>query len=199
MSPSVVDRLHDEMKDLIGMLEAAGEISLRSTADDNFRKTLLLASASYFESKLAENVLSFVRECSCGNSIVEAFVKNKAVTRQFHAWFSWDKKNANQFFGLFGKEFREYMEGIIRQDDVLDKSIQAFMEIGRDRNRLVHQDFASFSIEKTSDEIFALYQNAMGFVEAMPAAFREFCTLKANGVPSDPGGKEPQQEREPER
>jgi hypothetical protein len=178
MSQSVVDRLHGEMEDLISVLDAAGEISLRSTADDNFRKALLLAAASYFEHRMTEAVMGFIRECSLGNPLVEAFVHNKAVSRQYHTWFEWDEKNANRFYGLFGKAFRDHMKDRVRKNEELESSVEAFMEIGRERNRLVHQDFGTFSMEKTAQEIFRLYRRALPFVEAVPAVFREFCKLQ---------------------
>lgn len=175
MNRSVVDRLHNEIADLISVLEKTGEISLRNTADDNFRKSLLLAAASYFEHRITEEVLFFVRECSSNNQLVEALVHNKAISRQYHTWFNWDEKNANQFFGIFGKKFKEQMKASVRENEALDSSVQAFMEIGRERNRLVHQDFGSFSMEKTSEEIYRLYLEAILFLDSMPVAFRDFC------------------------
>ena len=176
MSPTttMVDRLHAEFSDLISLLDKAGEISLRSTADDNFRKSLLLSAASYFERKIIEGVISFISESAQGNALITSFVRNKAVSRQFHSWFDWDEKNANRFFGLFGKNFLTYMKAIVKEDEELDKSVRAFLELGRDRNRLVHQDFVSFSMEKTSEEIYQLYQFASKFVEKVPVALREF-------------------------
>lgn len=179
MSQTVVDRLNREMEDLISVLDAAGEISLRSTADDNFRKALLLAAASHFEHCITDEVMRFVRECSLGNPLVEALVHNKAVSRQYHTWFDWDEKNANRFFGLFGRAFRDHMKARVRQNEELERSVEAFMEIGRERNRLVHQDFGTFSMEKTAQEIFRLYRQALPFVETVPTVFREFCKLQA--------------------
>jgi hypothetical protein len=38
--------------------------------------------------------------------------------------------------------------GLIKENANLSKPISAFIEIGRERNRLVHQDYGSFSLEK---------------------------------------------------
>ena len=40
---TIVDVLHREIEDLLAFLDAANEVSLRNTVDDNFRKALLLA------------------------------------------------------------------------------------------------------------------------------------------------------------
>lgn len=171
---TVVDLLHENFAGLLGVLDEAGEVSLRAVADENFRKSLLLAAASYFERRMTETVLSFVGDATNGNVLVAALVRNKAVSRQYHTWFQWDTGNANSFFGLFGNDFRDFMKRRIKDDVGLDDSVRAFLEIGRERNRLVHQDFGAFTLEKTTEEIHALYRRAMRFVEAVPGALRAF-------------------------
>lgn len=99
---------------------------------------------------------------------------NKAVSRQYHTWFQWKESNANSFFGLFEKDFRDFMKNKVRDDDELGASVRAFMELGRERNRVVHEDYGAVTLEKTTEEIYALYRRAMNFVEMLPIALREF-------------------------
>lgn len=174
MGSNVVDRLHQEFEELLAILKKAEELSLLSTADDTFRKSLLLSAASCFEHRLSQAVEGFVRHISRSNPLVTSFVKNKAISRQYHTWFDWEKNNANKFYGLFGDEFLTYMKARIREDQELEKSVQAFLELGRDRNRLVHQDYGNFTLEKTSAEIYELYSRAVVFVDCMPLLLREF-------------------------
>ena len=58
---TIVDRLYQNFADLLSALDNAGEVSLRTVADENFRKSLLLAVASYFERRMTETVLTFVK------------------------------------------------------------------------------------------------------------------------------------------
>jgi HEPN superfamily RiboL-PSP-like protein len=174
MTPTVVDRLHKEFSDLIRVLDLAGEVSLRSVADDIFRKALLMSAASFFERRMTESVLQFVVQVTAEDHVLTWLIRNKVVSRQYHTWFDWEEKNANNFFGLFGVEFREHMKTLVEQDDTLRSSIQAFLEVGRERNRLVHQDFASFSLEKTAEEIYKLYCSACNFVECFPSMIKQF-------------------------
>ena len=174
MPPTVVDRLHENFADLLAVLDKAGEVSLRAVADENFRKSLLLAAASYFERRMTETVLSFIEDTTNRNVLVVALVRNKAVSRQYHTWFQWGTNNANSFFGLFGNDFRDFMKQRIKDDAQLDDSVRAFLELGGERNRLVHEDFGAFTLEKTTEEIHALYCRALHFVEAIPGALREF-------------------------
>ncbi len=167
-----VDRLFDESDSVIRAL-GLSEPSLAIAAGDSFRKALVLAAASHFEHRISSCVLEFIQESANGSGIVVAFVKNKAVSRQYHTWFKWDDTNANQFFGLFGSDFKQMMGERTRASEELKNSIRAFLEIGNERNKLVHQDFASFSLEKTLDEIYALYRQSLLFVESLSTHLRE--------------------------
>ncbi len=140
---------------------------------DHFRKALLLAAASYFEDRVCNLVLEYVRQRALGSSLIENFVRNKAIARQYHSWFAWDDNNANRFFSLFGAEFRSLMNARVRASVEMQASIKAFLELGNERNRLVHQNYATFPMEKTLDEVYILYKNSRTFVEALPDAFKD--------------------------
>jgi hypothetical protein len=167
-----IDRLYSEAVATIKALEKSSEWSLQIAAADHFRKALLLATASYFEDQLCNSVASFVREQS-QTVLIENFVRNKAIKRQYHTWFSWEAKNANQFFGLFGEEFRTMMKDRVGKTPELQSAVLAFLELGSERNLLVHENYATFSMEKTLDEVYALYQRALLFVVALPGALKE--------------------------
>lgn len=175
MSSDVVDRLYKDFRLLLDDLDSRSEISLRSVVDANFRKTILLAAASYFEKQITEDILEFFATTSGRNELIQQFVKNKAVSRQYHSYFQWEGGNANSFFGLFGASFKEFMKQKVHNDIDLENSIKAFIEIGRDRNRLVHQDFGSYTLEKTAEEIYLQYQIAQRFIDAIPQRIKEFC------------------------
>lgn len=174
MKKTVIDKLYEDVKELLSFLEEKEEISFLNTIDKNFRKTLLMASASYFEDRFKFTLKSFVEDASKDNRLLVEFVKNKAISRQYHTYFDWDAGNANRFFALFGDTFKNYMKSQIKDNDELNQAIKAFMEIGGERNRLVHQDFGAFQIEKTADEIYKLYKSALLFVERFPANLKSF-------------------------
>jgi RiboL-PSP-HEPN len=136
---TVVDRMHGEFQAILRFLDGSGEISLVNTVNDNFRKSILLCAASYFENVIGDYVVQFTEDCSpSAKGLVSALVRNKALSRQYHTWFAWDSNNANQFFALFGDQFRKFMGSRIAGEPKLRDAISAFIEIGRERNRLVH-------------------------------------------------------------
>ncbi len=46
----------------------------------------------------------------------------------------------------------------------LSEAVAAFLELGDLRNLLVHENFAAYLLEKTSEEIYKLYRQALRFV-----------------------------------
>lgn len=173
MTETIVDAMYRDNLTLANHLTSIGEVSLRVTADDYFRKVLLLSAASYFEHKVSETLLEFVFERTRGDGAILALVRSKAIERQYHTFFDWKSNNANTFFSLFGPHFKDYMKTQVEKDDGLRDAIRAFLEIGRLRNELVHLNFASFPLEKTVEEIYDLYKIANRFVVCLPDRLRD--------------------------
>ena len=174
MAVTVVDRLHEEMEGILRFLSEGEEYELRSAADDHLKKSLLMAAASYFERSLTKAVMDFAEETYGTDHVLPKLIRNKAVARQYHTWFDWDARNANRFFGLFGDDFKKHVSNRIADSADLEAAIRDFLEIGRDRNRLVHLDYGNFVIEKTAEEIHGLYLSADQFVAWFPKVLREF-------------------------
>ena len=65
------------------------------------------------------------------------------------------------------------MEDRVKGDAELREAIAAFLEIGAERNRMLHQDFGSFSLEKTASEIHDLYRKGSRFVDIVPLDLRK--------------------------
>ena len=160
-----VGTLYREFRDLVEMLDASGQASARSFVDGNFRKILLLSAASYFEREMIESLTEFTREVVRDDHVLVAVVVGRVIERQYHTWFDWKASNVNQFLRMFGATFAEQTREVIRLDEGLSESVRGFLEIGRERNRVVHQDFVSFRMEKTSEEIYDTYIGARRFVE----------------------------------
>lgn len=172
---TAVEKLYNELKDASDILENGGEISLHVALDGQISKTLLLSAASNFETRLTREVLRFVKDFSEDNELLASLVESKAINRQYHTWFNWSARNANQFFGMFGEKFKQYMTEQVSNDQHLADSIKSFLEIGELRNKLVHSDYASFLLNKTHEEIFDLYKNASTFVDRFYNFLAMYC------------------------
>ncbi|MCI4330250.1 MAG: hypothetical protein L3K19_00165 [Thermoplasmata archaeon] len=155
------------------------QISLRSSVEDLYSKALLLSAASWFEFLITEGILAVSSELSNSSSALVSFVRNKGVNRQFHTYFDWDGNNASKFFGLFGAEFAGYMRTRIKANPQLGQAIQAFLDIGNDRNRMVHGNYGAFVLDKTARDIYELYLTANPFAEGFSDHLRQFCRAEA--------------------
>jgi len=86
------------------------------------------------------------------------------MERQYHTYFQWNKRNANAFFGRFGKSFKEAAERDVEQTEELELSIKAFMEIGDLRNTLLHEKLLEVTLEKSVDDFYQLHKKALLFI-----------------------------------
>ena len=166
-----VDTFYNQNLAIGERLAAIGEISLKAAFDSLFAKSLLIAATSFFEGRIQEDIKAFVWELS-QSPLVNGLIQSKAISRQYHTYFDWkNATNANDFFRIFGSEFSEFMKAEVKQNPELDSAIRAFLDLGRDRNSMVHVDFET---NKTVDEVHQSYQLALQFVDALPVKYREF-------------------------
>ncbi len=163
--PTIIDQQYESGNTLVDYLKSQQQITFYNEAENNFRKTILLSAASFFEKEISDTVIEFARSHTDNNELVISIIKQKAVSRQYHTYFQWESGNVNSFFGLLGDEFKSRLTKKVKEDENLDKAIKAFLEIGRERNKMVHQNFAEIVIDKTAEEIYNLYQSSIYFIE----------------------------------
>lgn len=158
---------------LINKIRAEDPLSpLADELSREFSKTLILAIASSFEAE----IISHIHELYDVGGLPEsaaAFVKNKALARQYHTLFDWKKSNINSFAGLFGHECKDNVSLCLLNNTYARQSIQDFLFIGNERNRMVHNDFINYHLTDVSlDDIIKKYKSADGFVKIVPKIIR---------------------------
>lgn len=161
---NAVNVFYNSTKGLIEFLDEKKEPTFRSEVEQNFTKVLLLSAASFFEQSVKLILNKFVEITSANNVLIKEFLNNRAIGDKYFQLFSWDDNNANKFFSLFGKDFKQQMKGKVSSDKNLDDAIKSFLEIGSWRNKLVHNNFAEYDFPKTSDEVYKLYNSAKKFM-----------------------------------
>jgi hypothetical protein len=186
MSETVVDKLYRDFVDIVELTNVHHELSLRTVAEETFRKALLLAAASHFEHILTSEVAKYCRAASANNVLLEALIHRSAINRKYHTWFDWKKRTATDFFAMFGETFKTHMIGKAKSAPELGPAIFSFMEIGDARNRMVHEDFGTFYLEKTAEEIYGAYQAALPFVTNVANFLNECCPTTNTDSPDAP-------------
>lgn len=164
MEETIVDRVYNENKDLLEYLVEKQEVSFQQDMDNKLKKILLVSAASFFETKVTELLIRFFGLKTDNSNEIVSFLKKKALDRQYHSLFDWDKNNINKFLGWFGEDFKKQaMEEIKEQE--LEFAARAFMRLGDLRNQLVHKNMATFFIEQTNEEIYDLYKQALRLID----------------------------------
>lgn len=154
------------------LLLTSSHISIANDYKSQYSKVMLLSTASYFENKVIQIMLNILNPQTC--LITRGFMEKKALKRQYHTLFNWDQTNANQFFSLFGPEFKSFMGDKLESNLDLSKSISDFMTLGTMRNKLVHGNYATFQLTLTAEDIFNKFENAVKFVDSLIPLSQEF-------------------------
>lgn len=167
-----INKIYQDYIENYQCLINGGEISIAMDYKSQYSKIMLLSAASYFESKVIRIITSFLNAGSC--PLCAGFLEKKALKRQYHTLFNWDQQNANQFFGLFGDEFKLFMKKQLANDDALKKEIEDFMVLGSYRNQLVHNDYATFRLPLTAENVKQKFDSADMFVNKLGGLVAEF-------------------------
>lgn len=154
------------LEDYRGLLsDLAQEPSSLAALNRSYPKCLLLAAASSLEDRV-KNLVPAVFERH-GNAAMASFVRKRVMDRQYHTLFDWDNQNAKAFFKSFGDDCGNVYRERLDSGTIFRDCHEAFLSLGRERNRLVHNDYANFTIQWTPEEIAAKYKLALEFVDEM--------------------------------
>jgi hypothetical protein len=151
---------------IIERLLELSEISLASDFSNSLSKVLIIASASYFEDCITSYIKEFVEKNS-NSEMLREFFRIRAIERQYHTWFDWEKQNASKFFSLFGSGAKQRLERLVSNDDNIEQSIRDFLLLGSQRNLIAHKNLLNYPISDTPFEIHKRIYSASRFLEFM--------------------------------
>lgn len=95
---------------------------------------------------------------------IAEFLKNKALKRQYHSLFDWERANVNQFLGLLGEDYKAATAALITADESLAQGMRHFLQLGAERNKIAHS-VSAISPDLTIGEIKQRYDNAWRFLQ----------------------------------
>ena len=164
MESERIERQYQDSKELYNYLLGKGEVSFATYIDSVYKKVLVLSAASYFESKISELISKYATKASGSDKRIVKLIESKVIERQYHTLFQWEANNTNAFWKLFGEETKENVRQKINCDEKLRAAERCFIELGRQRNLLVHENFAEFDVNTTVGEIYGKYREACNFI-----------------------------------
>lgn len=141
---------------------ALTDMSGQTFVEEIGSKTLLIAAAGDLEVRFCRAIEECF-EASNPKTHLNVFVRNQALKRKFFTMFNWDAANVNTFLGLFGDDKKTEMAQFLSEHPY-NEEMQAFLFIGRFRNKVVHDGLASTSLESTIDDVYDKYRKALAFV-----------------------------------
>lgn len=171
MQSDRIENQYKDAKELYNYLMNKEEISYATYIDDVYKKVLLLSAASYFEKMISTTLVDFANRAGKNDIRLAYLIQNKVIQRQYHTFFNWDSKNSNQFWGMFGDDQKSKARTEIDGNEELRQAEQAFLNLGRQRNLLVHENFAEQVINYTVDDIYNNYKMACIFIEYVRKEF----------------------------
>jgi HEPN superfamily RiboL-PSP-like protein len=167
MSAEFVEAFYRAHAELGQYLIDAREISYATDFNTSFRRSLVLAIASFFEHEVTGVMREIPARHAGGSVIVTALLERQVIRRKYHTFFNWDDLSAGPFFALFGDEYKTMAQARVRADAGIGAAMKAFLELGQIRNRLVHENFVAFTVDKTPEELMDQFRIAQAFVAFM--------------------------------
>lgn len=153
MDSSFIIAIYDQNIEVIDFLGEKGEVSFQQRIEEPFRKYFLISCASFLEEKTKLCLKEFFQNNGDKRGLVSNFLGKASLSRGFHTLFDWESGNANKFFSHFGEEFKDEILKKAKSDSEFQQNMHSFMEIGRERNRHIHNDIANMQLDKTAKEI----------------------------------------------
>jgi hypothetical protein len=170
-----VERIHQDLLAIKVVVGTTSDISAIAAYGEHSAKTLLLAGASYFERRVTATIQIYVDRAT-GSGALKHFAYHQAVDRKFFSLFDFspDVKTINSFLSKFGPNFASWAKSDFLKQGI-DKDAQiAFLDFCRLRNSLVHNNYATFSINKTLAEVKSAFDGASKLVVWIAGAFDKF-------------------------
>lgn len=124
----------------------------------------MIAAASFFEFELGKVIDRVFSGQGCSEECM-SIIRNKAIARQFFSYFDFSVANTNKLFAAFGVSCKERAASAIRESSDLRDAQQAFLEICSLRNNMVHENFAAFSIDISTEDVYEKFGKGALFLE----------------------------------
>jgi RiboL-PSP-HEPN len=158
-----IEDYYASQKEALNYLVARNEISLANGIEGTLAKTLIVATASFFEDFLTQVVIDHIHTNSKDSTVFE-FCRIGAIEQKYHTWFEWKTASATKFFRLFGEPVKAKAAVRLRDDPELVDAVTSFMFLGSQRNLIVHRNMLAYTLPDTSEEVIEKSRRALRFV-----------------------------------
>ena len=171
-------------KGVVALLEEQGNGDDVLTVTEIFHKYATIAAASRLEAETKRLLREMPEEFPAGAPM--NFVDQGDISRGFHRLFRWDDNNANKFFSEFddeSKQFSPFMKKKGEEEPDFKEEARCFVHLGRERNRIVHNDLAGAKFHWTERDIKDKFERGLSFLSNFRKYALEFARAHSGGNP----------------
>ena len=171
-------------KNVVALLEEQGNGDDVLTVTEIFHKYATIAAASRLEAETKQLLRDMPEEFPAGAPM--NFVEQGSIKYGFHKLFNWKGSNANKFFSEFddeSKRFSSFMKKKGEEDPDFKEEARCFVHLGRERNRIVHNDLADAEFQWTESDIMDRFQRGLAFLSNFRKYALEFARAHSGGNP----------------
>ena len=165
MESERIEQQYKDSQELYDYLIGEGEVSFATYINNVYKKVLVLSAASFFESAITKQISAYAVNATKLDKRIVTLIESKVLERQYHTLFDWNSNNTNVFWKLFGETTKSKVRELISMDENLKKAERAFIDLGKQRNLLVHENFAEYDVNTTVEEIYDKYKDACIFLK----------------------------------
>jgi len=175
LRPSRPRDVYAELEAIGVIVDASGDVSAIASYNVNSAKILLLTGASYFERSIVAAIEDHLNTVTPSLTI-RHFTFHQSVDRKFFSLFDFSasNKNISGFLSKFGPDFSEWAKEDMRAQGIDADTQAAFLAFCRLRNNLVHNNFATYNIDKTLADVRADFDKALKLVSWVENCLRRF-------------------------
>lgn len=142
--------------------------------EDIFRKHLIVSAASYFEKEILGILETWCCQVCHNDEMIVTLVRKKALERQYFRYFDWNipaEKAVKNFFKFFGPRFADSAGAELTPPSELSEACKDFCQISHLRDTMVHNNYAAYSIELDSEQIYTKYKSAIRLIHYLRERF----------------------------
>lgn len=170
-----VERIYEELLTIGEIIRLSNDISAISVYGEHGAKVLLLAGTSYFERQIISSIEDWIN-AETPSIAARHFVRRQAVERKFFSLFDFsaNSKNIKAFLSKFGPDYHKWAQEDMKLELVDESAQETFINFCRLRNSLIHNNYATYNIDKTIEEIWGEFKKAEIQVRWIENSFRRF-------------------------
>lgn len=179
MSETIVDLEYLKISDYLK--ENAGNMNFVIDYEKTMAKHLLLSACSFLEYWFQNIIKKHTQLIIANDYLINNLIFDSAISKSFYTYFNFPDKKVHIF-----KKFKHQDYNLVLYKCVEKESYKVFKDgfcnLFNMRNKLVHENYAAQSLDKTLAEVYFLFGHARCFLFTLDKFIHEVQKEKQNTI-----------------